>query len=106
MSDAGNTCVAEMVSCAAAGAAAIAPSASTAALSAVFAVFILIYLPVVDPCYLAFRRNQSPGEAPVAIHRREASLGLLERANFHVVESQPREQRRQVHARERLHEGL
>src|SRR5262245_29853337 len=103
MSEAGNTCVAEMVSCAGAGAATIAPSASTAALNVVF---IRIYLPVGTACYLAFGRNQSPGEAPIAIARAERAVGLLERADFDVAEAEPAEQPGQVHARERLHERL
>src|SRR4249919_954035 len=74
MSDAGKTCVAEMVSCASAGAAATVPRASTAAFSVAF---IGVFLPVGRACYLALGRNQSLGKRH---HRAEGAVdwGILE----------------------------
>src|SRR5687768_1013177 len=101
MSDAGKTWVAEMVSCADAGAATTAPSASTAALKVVF---IFDLSPCVGACYLAFGRNQSPRKAPVTVSRRKRAVGFLERPQLDVAQAEPPHHRGQVHARERLHE--
>src|SRR5688572_903676 len=54
----------------------------------------------------AFSGNQCPRKAPVSIAGGKRALGLLEGTDLHVAEPQPLEQRRQVHARERLHERL
>src|SRR5688500_20281700 len=54
----------------------------------------------------AFSRNQGPREAPVAIARSKGALGFFERMDLDLAEAEPLEQRRQVHAGERLHERL
>src|SRR5687767_1284038 len=78
-----------------------------AAMAAVLsAVFMRIRPPLGAGMLPAFGGNQCPRKAPVAVTGVERAVGFFERMDLDLAETEPLEQRRQVHAGERLHERL